>query len=151
MTDFPPGSHFLPCYLLPLGGPLPSLSILAGCQSVPFLLTRSQGAGLDVETLRKGVVLLSTVETLRATWLNSAPDAELCRPGMVPEHPTQACQPCNTTHLRGAAKSHLPHNETSTDICFPFHLVHILTSAAVSGRGKNTQERIAQVYKELTT
>lgn len=107
-------SYLAICCLL--GGPLPSLSMLAECQSAPLLLTRSQGAGVDVETPRKGVALLSTVQPLRATWLNSAPDAELCRPGTDLEHPTQACQSCNTMHLRGAMKNHLPHNKISTDM-----------------------------------
>lgn len=64
-----PGYLFLPCSLL--GAPLLSFSILAGHQSAPFLLTRSQGTGLKVETL-KGIILLSTVEQLRDTWLNFA-------------------------------------------------------------------------------
>lgn len=40
----------------------------------PFLLTRSQGAELELEMLRKGVgvALLSTMEQLRETWLNFA-------------------------------------------------------------------------------
>lgn len=40
----------------------------------PFLPTRSQGAELELEMLRKGVgvALLSTMEQLRETWLNFA-------------------------------------------------------------------------------